>query len=236
MKYKILVAEDDPDICELLKLYLENNGYEVYTAGDGEAAHELLSQMRFSLAVVDIMMPKMNGYDLIRRVRARSNIPILVLSAKNLDSDKILGLNIGADDYMVKPFNPLEVIARVNSNLRRFYHLGSDTQEAERKAEEQNVLRVKDLELNRNEVTLWKAGKKIDITPAEYKILLLLMQSPGKVFTKRQIYEQISGASYLDDDNTLMVHISNLREKLEDQVRTPEYIRTIRGIGYKLEK
>ena len=196
-------------------------------------AYEKLKESRADLAVVDIMMPKLNGYDLIRRIREDSNIPIIILSAKNLDSDKILGLDLGADDYLTKPFNPLELIARIRSNIRRYYSLGS---QAEAEAKESRQIRVGDLVLDEDSVTLKKGDQVITITPTEYKMLSLFMKSPGKEFTKMQIYQAVNGECYVNDDNTLMVHISNLRDKIEDNPREPRYIKNIRGIGYKIEK
>lgn len=234
MKYKILVAEDDRDIAEFIKLYLENEEYEVILAGDGLLAYEATLKEKIDLAVVDIMLPKMNGYDLIKKIREGSNIPIVILSAKNLDSDKILGLDLGADDYLTKPFNPLELIARIKSNIRRYYSLGSRVKGGDGKAS--HILKVGDLTLDEEEVTLRKGDAVITITPTEYKMMVLFMKSPGKVFTKMQIYQAVSGGSYVNDDNTLMVHISNLRDKIEDNPREPKYIKNIRGIGYKIEK
>jgi len=234
MKYKILVAEDDRDIAEFIKLYLENEGYEVILAGDGLLAYEATLKEKIDLAVVDIMLPKMNGYDLIKKIREGSNIPIVILSAKNLDSDKILGLDLGADDYLTKPINPLELIARIKSNIRRYYSLGSRVEGGDGKAS--HILKVGDLTLDEEEVTLRKGDAVITITPTEYKMMVLFMKSPGKVFTKMQIYQAVSGGSYVNDDNTLMVHISNLRDKIEDNPREPKYIKNIRGIGYKIEK
>ena len=172
------------------------------------------------------------GY--IRKVSSESNIPIIILSAKNLDSDKILGLDLGADDYLTKPFNPLELMARIKSNIRRYYSLGSQTDAEEDK--ESHIIRVGDLTLDEEAVTLKKGNDIITITPTEYKMMLLFMKSPGKVFTKMQIYQAVNGECYVNDDNTLMVHISNLRDKIEDNPREPKYIKNIRGIGYKIEK
>lgn len=234
MKYRILVAEDDQDIAELIKLYLENEGYEVVLAQDGLLAYEQTKQQEINLAVVDIMMPKLGGYDLIKKIREDSNMPIIILSARNLDSDKILGLDLGADDYLTKPFNPLELIARVKSNIRRYYRLGGQMDAAEnRKA---HIIKVGELTLDEEAVTLKKGEDIITITPTEYKMMLLFMKSPGKVFTKMQIYQAVNGECYVNDDNTLMVHISNLRDKIEDNPREPKYIKNIRGIGYKIEK
>lgn len=233
MDYKILVAEDDKDIAEVIKLYLENEGYQVILAEDGMAAYEIVRNQKIDLAVLDIMMPKLNGYELIKKIREQYNMPIVVLSARNLDSDKILGLDLGADDYLTKPFNPLELIARIKSNIRRYYSLGSQNATADA---EKAVLKVGDLVLNEETVTLMKREEVIAITPTEYKMMKLFMKSPGKVFTKMQIYQAVNGECYVNDDNTLMVHISNLRDKIEDNPREPKYIKNIRGIGYKIEK
>lgn len=233
MGYKILVAEDDESIVDLLKLYLENEGYEVYAASDGLQALELLEKNRMDLAVLDIMMPKLNGYEVTKRIRNTSNIPILILSAKNLDSDKIIGLDLGADDYLTKPFNPLEIIARVKAALRRYYKLNDSTG---KEGIAGTRFKVGELELDNEKLQLTKSGKEISLTPTEYKIIALLMKAPGRVYTKAQIYETISGEYFQSDDNTMMVHISKLREKIERDPKSPEYIKTIRGLGYKIEK
>ena len=233
MKYKVLAVEDDKDIAEVIRLYLENEGYEVILAQDGLAGYELAKSDEINLAIVDIMLPKMNGYDLVKKIREMSNIPILILSARNLDSDKILGLDLGADDYLTKPFNPLELVARIKSNIRRYYSLGSKQEEAEPAG---RTWQVGELILDEDSVTLTKAGQNVVITPTEYKMLSLFMKSPGKVFTKQQIYQEVNGECYVNDDNTLMVHLSNLRDKIEDNPRAPKYIKNIRGIGYKIEK
>ncbi len=234
MNYKILIAEDDKDIAEVIKLYLENEGFRVVYEGDGQAAYDALQKQKIDLAVVDIMLPKMNGYELIKKIRETNNMPILILSAKNLDSDKILGLDLGADDYLTKPFNPLELIARIKSNIRRYYSLGSQNTQVQEK--DKVAWKVGELVLDEETVTLKKGEAVIAITPTEYKMMKLFMQSPGKVFTKMQIYQAVNGECYVNDDNTLMVHISNLRDKIEDNPREPKYIKNIRGIGYKIEK
>lgn len=233
MKYKILVVEDDKDIAEVIRLYLGNEGYEIITARDGLSGYEILQKEDIHLAVVDIMLPKMNGYDLVKKTRENSNVPILILSAKNMDSDKILGLDLGADDYLTKPFNPLELVARVKSNIRRYYSMGNAQTEADIS---NRKWQVGELVLDEDAVTLTKAGEVVAITPTEYKMLALFMKTPGKVYTKKQIYQEVSGECYVNDDNTLMVHISNLRDKIEDNPRTPKYIKNVRGIGYKIEK
>ena len=230
MNFNILLAEDDEDIVKLLKLYLENEGYVVLWAKDGVEASEIFDKEKVDLALVDIMMPRMNGYELTKYIRKKSNIPIIILSAAQLDSDKILGLNLGADDYMVKPFNPLELIARINANLRRFYKLGNV------KDADDGKINIGELTLDTHMLTLEKKGVPINLTATEYKILVMLMKSPGRVFTKMQIYEEVNGDYYANDDNTMMVHISNIRDKIEDDPKNPRYIKTLRGLGYKIEK
>ncbi len=231
MSYKILVAEDDEDIVELLKLYLENAGYWVVAGNNGNEAYDLFLKEKPDLAILDIMMPELNGYELTKKIREKGNIPILILSAKNQDSDKILGLNLGADDYITKPFNPLEVVARVNSSLRRFYQLNDSKPVAD-----DDVIRVGELALDTKNFILTKGDQEIILTPMEYKILAMLMKSPGRVFTRTQIYEQVNGEFFSSDDNTMMVHISKLREKIEEDTRNPKYLKTVRGLGYKIEK
>ncbi|MGI6056555.1 MAG: response regulator transcription factor [Bilifractor sp.] len=229
-QYTILIAEDDADIIEVLKLYLENQGYRILSAEDGAAAYRLIEKEKVDLGIFDIMMPKMNGFELIRKVREKYNLPIIVLSAKKEDSDKILGLDLGADDYLVKPFNPLEVVARVKAAFRRFYDLNTGTDEVR----EQETLRYKELEINMQTLQLFKGGEEIKVTPTEIRILMLLMKNPGRVYTKVQIYEYLRGEYFENDENTIMVHISNLRDKIEDDPKKPEYLLTVRGLGYKL--
>ena len=189
MPRSILIAEDDPDIIELLRLYLENDGYQVLAASDGQAAMSLIQEHKVDLAVVDIMMPKMNGYELIRAIRQQLNIPIIILSAKAEDSDKIIGLNIGADDYVTKPFNPLEILARINSNLRRFYELGSDAQSGSSR------LQVRELILDFDQITLTKNDELIALTPTEFKILAKLMRIPAGYLLKPNCMKAILGSA-----------------------------------------
>ena len=228
-KYTVLIAEDDKDIVEILTLYLGNEGYNVLSAFDGQEAYKIAESNKIDFAILDIMMPLMNGYDLTKKLREKYNMPILILSAKNTDSDKILGLNLGADDYIAKPFNPLEIVARVNSGIRRFYKLNPSLNDSD-------ILKVGDLELDTESIVLKKNGKEISLTATEFKILQMLMKNPGKVFTKVQIYEKINGEYFESDDNTMMVHMSKLRDKIEDDSKNPKYIKTIRGLGYKMEK
>ncbi|MCR5123284.1 MAG: response regulator transcription factor [Ruminococcus sp.] len=232
MENKIMIAEDDPDIVELLRLYLDNAGFEVCYAYDGLSALKLFEQEQPDAVIADIMMPGITGFELTKRIRETSGVPIIILSAKKLDSDKILGLDIGADDYVTKPFNPLEIIARVKAQLRRVNKLSH----MEPPASSADVIKIGALELDTKALTLTKNGEDIPITPTEYKILAMLMESPGRVFTRVQIYERINGEYFGSDDNTMMVHISKLRDKIEDDSKKPEYLKTIRGLGYKFEK
>lgn len=234
-KYRVLLAEDDRDIVEFLKLYLENAGYQVLTAYDGEAAYKLVQTEEVDIGVFDIMMPRMDGFHLIKKTREIKSFPIIVLSAKQEDADKILGLGMGADDYIGKPFNPLEIVARVSANLRRYYELNGVSPINGTDWSEKNILQVGELILNKEQISLTKKGTLIPLTSTEYKILLLLMQHPGRVYTKVQIYEYINGEYFENDANTLMVHIYNLREKIEDDPKKPAYLKTIRGLGYKIE-
>lgn len=224
MTASILIAEDDDDIRSLLRLYLEGEGYRVLEAPDGAAALRLARKESPDMAVLDVMMPEMNGFELTQALRKYSNIPILILSAKSQDNDKILGLNLGADDYIAKPFNPVEIVARVKAQLRRANRTTGST------------LTVRDLTLDTASFQLWKDGRQILLTPMEYKILAMLMRSPGRIFTKIQLYEGAIGTYFEGDDNTMMVHISKLREKIEDDPKNPRYIITVRGLGYKIEK
>ena len=234
MARKILIAEDDADIVELLRLYLTNEGFEVLSAPNGEDALRILDETKIDLAVLDIMMPKMDGYELTKRIRAAGNLPVLILSARNMDSDKILGLDLGADDYMTKPFNPLELVARINSNLRRAYDLNDNVQRQQDTGGK--MLEVGGLRLHTDTFVLTKDGAEVMLTPTEYKILALLMRSPGRVFTKAQIYENIKRGPYFEATTTHdWCTYQPARTKIEDD-RKAGYIKTIRGLGYKVEQ
>ena len=228
MDNKILIADDEPEIRNLLRLYLENEKYTVIEAEDGQQALDLLRSEQPALCILDIMMPKIDGYHVLQQIRKESNIPVIILSAKDADSEKILGLNLGADDYLAKPFNPLEAVARVNSNSRRFYSLGT-------KVVQEGNLSVRDLELDQDACIRKKGNQVIPLTSVEYRIMELFMKHPGKVFTKQQIYEQGWGEEYIIADNNIMVCISKLRAKLNEDDPTA-YIKTIRGLGYRMEK
>lgn len=230
MGYKILIADDEAEIRDVLRLYLEKDGYEVAEASDGMDAMEKIKKEQPDLVILDIMMPGLDGYRVLRNIRENNNIPVIMLSAKDTDADKILGLDLGADDYITKPFGPLEAVARVNSNIRRFYSLGAGD-DREKTVKE---LTVQDLRLDLEACLLYRGEEPIELTSVEFRIMRLFMEEPGKVFTKQQIYEQGWGDEYLVSDNNIMVCISKLRGKLDHDGR--EYIKTIRGLGYRLEK
>ena len=230
MSVKILIADDEKEIRNLLKLYLENESYEVIEAQDGISTLELITKQKPDLCLLDIMMPGLDGLQVMKKIREESNIPILIISARTADAERILGLNLGADDYIPKPFNPLEVVARVKSQLRRFYDLGSAA--AVTLKEE---LKVRDLVLDTESCMLTRNGEPVELTPVEFKIMELFMRSPGKVFTKQQIYEYAWGDDFIVADNNIMVSISKLRTKL-DEDDPSKYIRTLRGLGYRMDK
>lgn len=232
MEKHILIAEDDPDIVEVLCLYLNNAGFETTCAADGVQALELVREKQFSLALVDVMMPQMNGYELIQEIRKISKLPIIIISAKNMDMDRILGLEIGADAYITKPFNPMEVLSYVKAFHRRLYELGT---ESSPEKQENTKIRLGELTLDLDKFQLYKKDQPISLTSTELKILTKLMKHPGHIFTKVQLYECAIGDYFESDSNTMMVHISNIRAKLEDNPGKPEYIKTVRGLGYKFE-
>lgn len=230
MAYRILVADDEAEIREVLRLYLEKEGYEVVEAADGSEAIRQIRNGDLDLAILDIMMPELNGYRVLQNAREENNLPVIMLSAKDSDSDKILGLDLGADDYITKPFVPLEVTARVKSHLRRFYALGA----GEEKKDGSTALTVGDLRLELDSCLLYRAEERIELTSVEFRIMKLFMENPGRVFTKQQLFEEGWEEAYMVSDNNVMVCISKLRAKLERGDR--EYISTIRGLGYRLEK
>lgn len=225
MKKTILIVEDENDIVELLKLYLESENYKVLTSSNGLECLEMLKTNSVDMIIADIMMPKMNGYELIKEIRNKDlKIPIIIISAKNMDNDKIVGLNIGADAYITKPFNPLEVIAQVKALFRR---CEIDL------PKEKYILKYDNLELNIDEFVLKKNNIPINLTTTELKILIKLMKTPNRIYTKAQLYECINGEVFDNSDNAMMVHISNIRSKIEDDSSNPKYIKTIKGLGYK---
>lgn len=279
MAETVLIVEDDQDIVELLSLYLTGSGYDVVTAGNGEDALEQLRQHPADIALVDIMMPRMNGYDFIKALRATDNIPVIIISARTQAADKIVGLDAGADGFIAKPFNPLEVTAQIRALLRRRATDVADALAAagrtapaadearatapsegeaslpgpdasgpsDRAAAEStpapstpsqdgaHVLRVGDLAFDTERLELFKGGTPIPLTAAELKIMATFMAAPGRVFSKAQLYACINGESFAGSEASVMVHVSNIRAKLEDDPLRPAYIKTIRGMGYKID-
>lgn len=226
----ILVCDDDPNIVEAIGIYLEQEGYRILKAYDGAEAVDILRRETIHLLIIDVMMPKMDGIHAILKIREFCSIPILVLSAKTEDADKILGLNVGADDYITKPFNPLELIARVKSSLRRYTKLGGAV-------EKSNALFVSGgLQINDETKEVEVDGEIVKMTPIEYNILLFLLKNAGKVFSIDQIYENIWNEEAIGADNTVAVHIRHIREKIEINPKEPRYLKVVWGIGYKVEK
>ena len=226
----ILVCDDDKEIVDAIEIYLSQDGYKIYKAYDGEQAIQILDKEEIHLLIMDIMMPKLDGIRATLKIREYSSIPIIILSAKSEDTDKILGLNIGADDYICKPFNPLELVARVKSNLRRYTSLGSLT------GENKAIYQVGGLVLNDDTKQVTVDDEPAKMTPIEYNILLLLMKNQGKVFSINQIYESIWNEEAIGADNTVAVHIRHIREKIEINPKDPRYLKVVWGVGYKIEK
>ena len=228
---KILVCDDDKEIVEAIEIYLTQDGHQVLEAYDGIEAVEILKRESVDLLIMDIMMPRMDGIRATLKIREKHNIPIIILSAKSEDADKILGLNIGADDYITKPFNPLELVARVKSHLRRYMQLGSTTIK-----ESEAIYTVGGLAINDDLKEVTVDGEQVKLTPIEYNILLLLVKHQGKVFSIDQIYENIWNENAVGVDNTVAVHIRHIREKIEINPKEPRYLKVVWGVGYKIEK
>ena len=228
--YNILVCDDDREIVDAIEIYLSQDGYKIYKAYDGEQAIQILDKEDIHLLIMDIMMPRLDGIRATLKIREYSSIPIIILSAKSEDTDKILGLNIGADDYICKPFNPLELVARVKSNLRRYTSLGSLT------GENKAIYQVGGLILNDDTKQVTVDDEPVKMTPIEYNILLLLMKNQGRVFSINQIYESIWNEDAIGADNTVAVHIRHIREKIEINPKEPRYLKVVWGVGYKIDK
>lgn len=226
----ILVCDDDREIVDAIEIYLSQDGYKIYKAYDGEQVLQILDKEDIHLLIMDIMMPKLDGIRATLKIREYSSIPIIILSAKSEDTDKILGLNIGADDYICKPFNPLELVARVKSNLRRYTSLGSLT------GENKAIYQVGGLILNDDTKQVTVDDEPVKMTPIEYNILLLLMKNQGRVFSINQIYESIWNEDAIGADNTVAVHIRHIREKIEINPKEPRYLKVVWGVGYKIDK
>ena len=229
--YKILVCDDDREIVEAIEIYLSQDGYQILKAYDGIEALEILEKEEVNLLIIDVMMPRLDGIRATLKIREKNSLPIIILSAKSEDTDKILGLNIGADDYVTKPFNPLELVARVKSQLRRFKELGGTAQEPK-----ETIYKVGGLQINDDLKQVTVDGEFVKLTPIEYNILLLLMKNQGKVFSINQIYESIWNEEAIGADNTVAVHIRHIREKIEINPKDPRYLKVVWGVGYKIEK
>lgn len=225
----ILVCDDDQAIVEAISVYLENEGYQVFTAFNGLEAIDIIDNQTIHLIIMDIMMPKMDGIRATMKIREANNIPLIMLSAKSEDYDKILGLNVGADDYITKPFNPLELIARVKSQLRRYTTLGG----LELKT---NVYQTGGLVIDDETKTITVDGEAVHLTPVQYKILKLLAANPGRVFSIEEIYEKVWNETAYSPENTVTVHIRKIREKIEINPKEPKYLKVVWGVGYKVEK
>lgn len=232
MKYNVLIAEDDREIREGVAIYLKNQGYQVFQAANGKEGLEIARENKIHLAVVDIMMPVMDGIQMTLHLREKYDFPVIILSAKSEDMDKITGLNIGADDYVTKPFVPMELLARVNSQLRRYTKYLELLEGKQQKKD--SVYIIGGLELNEETVSLQVDGEPVKLTPLEFKILALLMKNPGKVFSAEEIYEKVWNERAVNTD-TIMVHVRNIREKIEINPKEPKYLKVVWGIGYKID-
>jgi len=227
----ILVCDDDREIAEAISIYLQNEGYTTFLAHDGRQALSAIRQNEMQLIILDVMMPEMDGLRAAMEIRREHSVPIIMLSAKSEDTDKILGLNMGADDYIAKPFNPLELLARVKSQLRRYTVLGSQT-----KTDKEGIYTVGGLTLDDKEKSVTLDGEAVRLTPIEYGILYLLIRNPGRVFSIDEIYERVWGEDSMGQGSTVTVHIRRIREKIEINPGEPKYIKVVWGVGYKIEK
>ncbi|MCT4594411.1 MAG: response regulator transcription factor [Anaeromicrobium sp.] len=225
---RILIAEDEENIRNLVKLHLSREGYEVIEASNGREALIKFKENNIDLLILDVMMPEIDGYTVLEEVRKGSEIPVIFLTAQGEEQNKVLGLGLGADDYVVKPFSVIELMSRVQAQLRRYLRYSSK--------ENARVIYNGDLVLDLDSYSIKKGGTILDLNPKELKLLMLFMENLGKVFTKKQLYEEVWGDMYFGDDNTIMVHISHIRDKIEDNPKKPKYLRTIRGIGYRMVK
>lgn len=227
--YNILVCDDEKDIVSAVKIYLEAEGYQVFCAYNGYQAIEITNKEDIHLVLMDIMMPQCDGITAIARIRQQHNFPIILLTAKSEDTDKILGLNVGADDYITKPFNPIELLARIRSQLRRFFKLGSAN------IVDEALLKVGNIELNNRLKKVTVDGEEVALTPTEFEILKLFMQSPGEVFSLKKIYTAVWNEPFIGNEGTVAVHIRHLREKIEINPAEPRFLKVVWGQGYKIE-
>lgn len=229
--FNVLVCDDDKEIVEAIEVYLTQEGYHVLKGYDGQQALEILEKEDVNLLIIDVMMPRLDGIRATLKIREKNSIPIIILSAKSEDADKILGLNIGADDYVTKPFNPLELVARVKSQMRRYTQLGANVE-----ADTEEVFTAGGLSINDERKEVRVDGDLVKLTPIEYQILLLLVKNQGRVYSISQIYEAIWNEEPIEVDNTVAVHIRHIREKIEINPKDPRYLKVVWGVGYKVEK
>ncbi|WP_180277916.1 response regulator transcription factor [Clostridium sp. LS] len=233
-KGTILIVDDEKEIRDLVDIYLKSDGYNTITACDGLEALNLIKENEIDLIILDVMMPNLNGIEACLKIREMKEMPIIMLSAKSEDIDKILGLNMGADDYLTKPFNPLELVARVKSQLRRFHKFSKKADSSD--TNDENIIQIEDLVINLETHEVSLGDNLLKLTPTEFDILSLLAQSRGKVFSIENIYESVWNQEFMTSDNTVMVHIRKIREKIEENPRNPRFIKTVWGVGYKIEK
>ncbi|MBE6062062.1 MAG: response regulator transcription factor [Clostridium butyricum] len=230
--YNVLVVEDEKEIGDAIGIYLKNQGYNVFKAENGLKGLEIIDRENIHLAIVDIMMPKMDGITMVMKLRENHEFPVIMLSAKSEEMDKIMGLNIGADDYVTKPFNPMELLARVNSQLRRYKKY---LNVVKGKNEESNIYEVGGIELNVDTKEVTVDGEGVRLTPKEFNILELLIKNPGRVFSAEEIYERVWNEAAISTE-TIMVHVRNIREKIEIDSKNPRYLKVVWGVGYKIDK
>lgn len=233
MAYKIMVVEDDKELAKLLEIYLVNEGYQVTLAFDGKTALQQWEANDFAMMIVDIMLPGLNGYEVIRRIREKSNIPMIITSAKTQEIDQITGLGFGADVYIKKPYNPMEVMAYVRAMLRRYYTLGGSGSAAQ---QDPSVIKQGELVLNQEEMNVYLRGEPVKLTATEYRMLLVMMQQPGRMWSKHQLCMSLHGDYIEQDEGAITVHMSRLRSKIEEDPNNPRYIKTVRGLGYRFEE
>ncbi|MDO4379389.1 MAG: VanR-ABDEGLN family response regulator transcription factor [Clostridia bacterium] len=229
MKMKILIVDDEKEIADLIEVYLKNEGYETVKCFTGKDALEAVRKTEFDLAILDLMLPDADGFSICSAIREKYTYPVIMLTARTQDIDKITGLTLGADDYVTKPFNPLELTARVKAHLRRYKQYNTE-------AENKNVIEIRGLEINNETHRCFLFGEEILLTPTEFGILRLLCENAGRVVSTEDIFEKVWGEKYLDSNNTVMVHIRRIREKLHEPSRNPKFVKTVWGVGYKIEK
>ncbi|EJE7234747.1 TPA: response regulator transcription factor [Clostridium botulinum] len=228
---KILIVDDDKEIVNLIQFHLKNEGYDTLKACNGNEALRLVENNDIDLIILDIMMPELDGIEICRRVRMVKNIPIIILSAKSSEIDKVIGLSIGADDYVIKPFSTVELIARVKAQLRRYIYLNNSVKENS----QENLINVNGLQINKETLTVKIYGKRVNLTKTEYAIVLLMAENPNRVFPLEEIFERVWKEKYFQGNNTVMVHIARIREKIEENPRDSKIIKTVWGVGYKIE-